>query len=425
MSDTTKLVNAGDVRIEEVVIATTQGFYQDITNQVIGIQIFEDIFSPFITGTLSIKDGLDLMNAFPFQGEEFLNMKISTPTLTEGNIDNKYYIFKMSNRTMTGDRAIVYDLHFISEEALIDVNKKISRSFGGKCSDIAETLIKDEQFGLQIKRPVYIEETKNSTKFTSNFWSPIFNINYLTETSVNKNGSASYLFYEDRFGFNFVSMESLYRTEIYQDFVYDNYVRDILSDGTAVRNINKDYKRIRDIKIPVAYDYIERAQNGMFGSRIVTYDVTTKIYNTKNYDMLQSFNDQYHLNKFPIASNKNIYKYNSLIITMPKYSESYSGSGDVTNAGSIQNRTSLMTMFNANKIEITVPGRCDYTVGMRIQVTLYTVQPESKTDTDLTDKMLSGSYIVSAINHYINRNTHEATMEIVKESLIMDLNRTK
>jgi hypothetical protein len=425
MNDTTKLVNAGDVSVDEVVITTSRGFYQDITNQIIGIQIFEDIFSPFITGTLSIKDGLDLMNAFPFQGEEYLEMKISTPTLNSGNIDNKYYIFKMSNRVMSGDRATVYDLHFISEEAVIDVNKKISRSYGGKCSDIAKKLIQDDEFGLQVKRPVYIEETKNSTKFISNFWSPVFNINYLTETSINLNGSASYLFYEDRNGFNYVSMESLYRTEIYQDFIYDNYVRDILPDGTAVRNIHQDYKRIRDIKIPVAYDYIERARNGMFGSRIVTYDTTTKIYNTKNYDMLQTFNDQYHLNNYPVASSKNIYKYNSLIITMPKYSGSFSGWGDVTNASSIQNRTSLMTMLNANKVEITVPGRCDYTVGMRIQVTLYKVQPEDKTDTDLIDNMFSGSYLVTAINHYINKNTHECTMEIVKDSLLIDLNRTK
>jgi hypothetical protein len=110
---------------------------------------------------------------------------------------------------------------------------------------------------------------------------------------------------------------------------------------------------------------------------------------------------------------------------MPKYSGSFSGWGDVTNASSIQNRTSLMTMLNANKVEITVPGRCDYTVGMRIQVTLYKVQPEDKTDTDLIDNMFSGSYLVTAINHYINKNTHECTMEIVKDSLLIDLNRTK
>ena len=47
---------AGDVNIEKVSITTSSGFTQEITNQVVGLQIFEDLFSPFITGSLVIKD---------------------------------------------------------------------------------------------------------------------------------------------------------------------------------------------------------------------------------------------------------------------------------------------------------------------------------------------------------------------------------
>ena len=123
-----KISKAGDVLIEKVQITTTKGFYQDITNQVIGLQIFEDILSPFITGTLEMRDGLDLMNVFPFNGEEFLELKVSTPTLNEGNIDGKFYIYKMTNRTMVGDRAVIYTLNFISQEAITDINKKTFRT---------------------------------------------------------------------------------------------------------------------------------------------------------------------------------------------------------------------------------------------------------------------------------------------------------
>ena len=57
---------AGDVSISKIRVISQSGFYQDIANQVIGIQIFEDLLSPFITGTLIIKDSLDLINLFPF-----------------------------------------------------------------------------------------------------------------------------------------------------------------------------------------------------------------------------------------------------------------------------------------------------------------------------------------------------------------------
>ena len=60
---------AGDVNISKIKIVTRSGLAQDITAQVINIQIFEDLFSPFITGSLILKESLDLINLFPFAGE--------------------------------------------------------------------------------------------------------------------------------------------------------------------------------------------------------------------------------------------------------------------------------------------------------------------------------------------------------------------
>ena len=89
---------AGDVSIDKVKIITAKGFYQDVGAQVINVQFYEDLFAPFITGSLILKDSLDLVNLFPFIGEEYLELEISTPTLEKNNIKGKYYIYKMSNR---------------------------------------------------------------------------------------------------------------------------------------------------------------------------------------------------------------------------------------------------------------------------------------------------------------------------------------
>ena len=422
MANDSQLQFSGNISIEKVLITTPKGFYQDITNQITGIQLFEDIFAPFITGTLVVRDSLDMINAMPFIGEEYLELKMSTPSINKGNIDSKFYIHKMTDRQPTGDKGFIYELHFISQEVLIDINKKISKSFSGKCSDIAQELLTSIDHGFQLKN-VVIEPTRNDTKYTSNFWSPIKNINILSDTSINTNGSPSYLFFQDRYNYNFVSLESLYRTEVYQEFFYDNYVRDVVADGKATRNITEDYKRISSFNIPVAYDYINRTTNGMYGSRLFTYDIVTKRYINKNFDMFEAFPNQYHLNNYPISSSKSTYRYNALQINMSKYSESYSGFGDVTNADSIQSRVSLMEQIHANKIEIVVPGRLDYTVGLRIAVTFYKSEPTTNRDTGFVDEVFSGSYLISAINHFINRSSHECTMEIVKESFIRDLDK--
>ena len=416
---------AGDVTIDKVKIITAKGFYQDVGAQVINVQFYEDIFAPFITGSLILKDSLDLVNLFPFIGEEYLELEISTPTLDKNNIKGKYYIYKMTNREMSGDKSVVYQLHFISVEAVVDLNKKTSRVFGDKISKMVEPFIKDKTFGLESNKKVFIEETLNNTKYISNYWTPIENIMYLADTAINTNRSPSYVFFENRDGFYFVSLERLYTNAVFQDFVYDKYTRDDRPGGGSVRNPEKDFKRILEISIPTAFDYMDRIRSGMLSSRQVSYDVTKKTYSAKNYNMFQRFEQQKHLNKYPINSDRAVFRAASRIINYPKNFGNFNGFGDVTNAKSNQERLSLLKLAEANKINITVPGRCDYTVGQKIKLDLKRIEPLSKKDGDTTDKMFSGNYIIAAINHYVDKQKHECYMEIIKESSMMDMNRTK
>ena len=416
---------AGDVSIDKVKIITAKGFYQDVGAQVINVQFYEDIFAPFITGSLILKDSLDLVNLFPFIGEEYLELEISTPTLEKNNIKGKYYIYKMTNREMTGDKSVVYQLHFISVEAIVDLNKKTSRVFGDKISKLIEPFVKDKTFGLESDKKVFIEETLNNTKYISNYWTPIENIMYLAQTAVNTNKTPSYIFFENRDGFYFISLEQLYTNAVFQDFVYDKYTRDDRAGGGSIRNPEKDYKRILEISIPTAFDYMDRIRSGMLSSRQVSYDVTKKTYTAKNYNMFQRFEQQKHLNKYPINSDRSVFRAASRIINYPKNFGNFNGFGDVTNAKSNQERLSLLKIAEANKINITVPGRCDYTVGQKIKLDLKKIEPLSKRDSDTTDKMFSGNYIIAAINHYVDREKHECYMEIIKESSMLDMNRTK
>lgn len=425
METSQQLRFAGDVSIDKVRIITPSGFFQDIAGQVINIQFYEDLFSPFITGSLIVKESLDLVNLFPFIGEEFLELDITTPTMDKAKISGKYYIYKLTNRELLGDRAVVYQLHFISIEAVADLNKKISRTFGDKVSELVKPFIKDKVNGLESEKEVYIEPTLNSVKYTSNYWSPIKNIMYLTNQAANMNKTPNYVFFENREGFYFVSLEKLYTNEVYQDFVYDKYTRDILPDGRSVKNVAEDYKRILDFSIPTGYDYMDRISSGMLSSKMINWDPTKKSYGTKIYSMFQRFKEQKHLNDYAINSDKAIFRANSTIINYNKDFGNFNGFGDVTNANIIQERVSLMKLAEANKISITVPGRTDYTVGQKVTVTLNKMEPISKKDGDETDKMFSGKYLIAAINHYVDRQKHECHMELIKESSIMDMNRTK
>ena len=421
-----KIRFAGDVSIDKIEIISLNGFGQDITNQVTGVEIYEDMFSPFISGIIVLKETLDYINLFPLIGEEYVNIKIHTPSFTDKDsiIDDQFVIYKVSNRIQTGDRNMAYELHFISRESLVDINKKVSRAYEGKISDIVQDIVTSKPHGLESTKTLNIEETRNGSKFVSNYWSPIKNINYVSETAQSPNGSPSYIFFENRTGFNFVSLNNLYDKQIRQNFTSDGFMRTINKDGSSDRDIEQEYKRIIDISIPVVYDYIERSQLGMYASKKISHDLVTKKYKVSNYDMRQDFDDYKHQNKYSAVSSSAILRPSMLHINTNRHYGLFNGYKDATNQGTIQQRLSLIKQAESTKVQITVPGRTDYTVGDRITLKLNKFNAIKNTDLeeDIIDNIFSGSYIISSINHVINREKHECYMEIIKDSFIVDFN---
>jgi hypothetical protein len=426
MIEATEIRFAGDVAIDNITVITSKGLKQNITNQVLAIEIYEDLFSPFITGKLTVNDSFDFVNLFPFIGEEYLDVKIYTPTFDKKDyIEQQFYIYKVSDRILSGDRTVLYHLHFISKEAIIDVNRHVSRAYSGKVSDIAKEIISNPTSGLQSKKFTNIEPTSNSIKFISNFWTPVKSLTYIANGAASSTGSANYVFFENRAGFNFVSLDLLYKQPAKQEFVYDNYARDIQSDGRSIINLNEDYKRILDIDVPVVQDYIERARSGMFASKLISHDILTKRYNSKNFDIDNDYAKTSHLNENGVVTKNNIRHPNSKIVNMSKHYGAFNKFTDVSNSKTIQRRISQLAQAETTKINIVVLGRTDYTVGMKVKVNLNKVEPITSEELDTSDKILSGYYIISAINHYINRDKHECNMELIKDSFVMNLSEGK
>jgi hypothetical protein len=412
----------GDVEIQKIAIFSANGRGVEITDMVAEIQIFEDMFAPCITGTLAITDSIDLVNKFPFVGEEKVLIQIKTPSFpdkTETKIDQQFFIYKMSNRKVLGDRQIFYMLHFCSFELLADANIKLSRSFDGKISDVAKKIVKDEILKTDLN--FLVDETKNSVKYVSNYWSPYKNINYLVERAQNKDGAPNYVFFENRRGLNFLSLSSIFSAKTKESFTYDSFQRDITPTG-SIQNPELLFARFLDYTIETGFDYIQRINSGMFGSKMIAHDILTKKYSTQNFSMFQLFNEETHLNKYPVSSTDVIARNNANIYNYPKYMNNVNGFGDDGAQNWLQRRTSLMAQTNAYRMTAEILGRTDITVGIVVDITIYKSASVNKSDDNdaMKDTMFSGRYLVSAVNHRITREKHEIHMECLKDSLIVN-----
>ena len=423
MTDTAeKIQNAGDVDIKEVSIITANGFKQTITPQVFGIELYEDMFSQFISGKVFVKDSQDLTNLLPLVGEELLSIHVHTPSMdTTQDIQMEFMIYKYDDRFKVKEREVVYVLHFISKEAIVDLNKKVSRGFKGRIDEIVKQICEEE---LATKKELDLEQTKNSTRFISNFWNPARCLQWVTDQAVNAIDSPSYLFYETTEGFHFRSLTSLYQgTPIKQRFLWDSYTAIVDTNasagGSSSGSIDEDYRRVLEFDYQQNWNYMERLKSGMYGSEIIYYDLLTQQYVHKGYR--PQWDEKKTLNQYPLWSSKVIAKQRAVLMHDHQYSNAFEDYDDVSNTKIRQERRSLLAQAEGYKVSINVYGRCDYHAGQRVYLEVPSSKQLPKDDPEYLDKLMSGNYLIGAICHFINREKHECNMELIKDSYMREL----
>lgn len=422
-----QIKKAGDVVIEEVIIIGSTGTRFDVTLQLISIELFEDLFAPTISGNITITDSLDLVNNVPFVGEEVLQLRFRTPQYTEDRdiVNAQFYIYKMTNRELLGDKNAVYTLHFTSLETLSDSNIALTKPYTGKISNIVEQLTVKE--GLTTNKNVIIEDTKNSVKYVSNYWSPFKNLNYLTKRAMNAKGASNFVFFENRLGFNFASLDTLMNLDYDQYYTLDKFDREFKGIQGSNANPEEEYSRIKTLYIETGFDYLRRINSGMYSSKLISHDLITKKYAVQTYDYFDDFDKFNHLNPYPLSTKQLISRTNSKIITHGKHHALFNGTGSDGSNEWLLRRLSLMNQADSFKVHISVPGRTNMTVGRTVFLLLYRVEQRGQNENpgDLIDQMYSGKYLITSINHDVTRSEHTMHLELMKESLILDLEGTK
>lgn len=426
MTQDTRLNFAGDVRIKECTLTSiASGNSLNIVNQVIAVQIFEDLFSPFMSGNLILKESIDILNGLPITGQEWLELHIKTPSFEdEKDIKGRFFVYKVTDREYVAERNVVYKLHFISEHALVDAATIISKGYKGKISDIATQVLTDWVGDTNIGE---IETTKNNNRYVSNFWTPSKNLNFLCNNAININDSPTYLSYQNREGFNFRSLDDMYRSKVYQNFHYNMKGREITSTGEAVRVLDHDYKRITSIDLLESFDNVQKMTQGAFASTLHSYDVVTKEYKVDKFQYREKFNaiNKVHLNAYPLTpkSMEEYFNPKSYIMTDFRQYGIFNQYGDVSNYRIMQERISNLIQAEGIRVKVVVPGRTDYTVGQIVELKITQPEPLSEKDRDdeHIDNTFSGKYLIGAINHLIDRERHTCSMELIKDSWLKNV----
>ena len=423
---------AGEYEVSHIRLISSSGTTLPIEGAVVQLDFMEDIFTNSIFGAISVVDTNDLVHNMPIVGQEFLDIKIKTPTLND-EIDNVFSVIKINKYSDVNQGAKLFELHFTSLEFVRNNRIRVSKSFTGTTSEIVQDLLENEQF-IGTKKNINIEETIGIKKVVSPNLNPYRLIRNLTSESIAKNsGSPHFLFYETLKGINFRTVQSLYEEE--SSGTFDAGV-------SAARDINftkviDDMRRVISQDAGGYNDMMQNIKSGVMGSSLIMHDIYNKNYQKYDYSYFNNFDDFGRIDKNPIYNEVPIDDFNNTVGDFPEgkiyvhptstttdfidaqhydtSSQQYAYTSNKTQNTLQYRRSKYMELMGGVSLTLEVNGHTALEAGQMVD--FFRDSTGKKID-DGIDKYFSGRFLISSLRHTFSNNfkKHEITMLIVKDS---------
>jgi hypothetical protein len=416
------------------------------------LNIYEDMFSNFLRGTVVLSDSRNLIEKGPIIGEEYLTIDIRTPSFDDA-IKKTFRVHKITDRKIVRDNNTqMYTLHFTSVELFYDLLLPIFTSFEGNITDVAAEVFSNyiastrdydivsnetqtEVRSQDSETPlVILNDADNKVKFVSPGWTPFKILNWLASKAIPKNEKAkNFLFFETNKAFYFGSIEYLLKDITQSDSYIGEYTISAsnIREGANSPDLEREYFVARDVDMVETADGIKNFTNGYLASRLITLDVYNKKYEAVDYDYTLEYEKQWHTSgsgstAIPIFAKdgiRNFATHISFYPVNPKLYNDFPGNVNEKMGDIYGNRLSRMLDLSNLKLHMTVHGRTDVQVGnvLRFKYPGLEGKAEGSIEDDNIDKRFSGYYLITAIHHKISKINHSMTMECVKDSLYVDV----
>lgn len=376
-----------------------------ITGQVLEIHIYEDIESPFMMAQLIMQDAVNLVESFPIIGEEKISLTLKRSGSAEKIYTYEFAVHGINPHTTDGQgKQQMYALLCASEEAIKDSSLLVSKGYKLTYDMMVKNILSEY---LGSTKPFISESTKGVQEYVVPSLKPTEAIEAMRMRSVSVvNKSSTFCFFENYNGFNFVTLEGLFRQMPSKMYDYKYH-----SNPTLNTDMNE---QIISFKNTHRANKMDDVTNGALSTKTYSFDIRTKKFEEKEYNYAsegQSFklsgtSQPYSSNFAAKYGNKPAKNY--FIIKdgggLPTFYEETVGA-----------REAYSTMASAIVVQMLLYGDFELCAGDLIQLKVASM--DGLTTIDMEDKVLSGNYVVTKLHHiFINgdRRSHTMSVEIIK-----------
>lgn len=404
----------GKVSVNAILLTNKQGDKViDLSKSYAEFNIYEDIFSPFISGNILLVDSLNLMQELPILGEELIEIDFSTIGDDEDRFSKQFIIHNITDRSIDGEQTESFVLHFISPSYFDAISTVTSQSFTDeKLDKVVEKLVgKSSEMSLI---GVETHQTLDTQSIIIPQLNVIRGIELVKKRSLNTSRVNDFLFYETRESFHFKSLSDL----MTEDFTKPLYY--LPNTGISFKNYPKDLgiSSVQDFVVDreKVMQQINNGKNivkGMYANRLIAFDPVRKKYEEVDHSLSDD------RNKFGRLDTGNFYSndFASEFSSRPKSKINLHVTGTDDNVEDwLPTRSVQKALIENIRIQVTINGILSFTSGETTYYARRNANPASNNVEYAFDKYLEGKYLISAVKHNITPDTFKTDIELIRDS---------
>ena len=438
----------------------------DLSNAIRSIEYFEDILLPSISMKLEVVSTVNIVSELMITGGEMVAMDLETGSgeFKFGELDdngdivvgknNELYVYKVS-AIDSQRQASKFTIHLVSAEYLINETSRCNFKFKSKKVDqLVRQILGPHVMNINPDRISFIEETKNTYSFMGNMRKPFYTIQWLCPKSVSNTlskskgedgkdgttngkakGTSGFMFFENKNGFNFRSIDGLVSETREYEGSSDNKIVNYEIHGTKEqpyewRGMGAIDSNKRNANFQILNYIVEKNTDirkalitGMYINQTQYYNVLTHEMSYYNYNLADEIEDKKlagdPIPKIPFINDieKSVSRFMFRISDHGAMGVGEDGlepsGGENAERTDISKSLARYNLLFTQSLNISIPMNVNMKVGDIIVCKFPRLNDgEAKEH----DPNLSGKYLIRALRHHFEPNVNATYLKLVRDS---------
>ena len=427
------------LQITGATIESLSGNKISLLPNILGIDYFENILEPSVTMEMQLWSTNSLFNLVPIRGGEKVTLEIETARgLWEFDDDNPLYVYKVADldAQKLGE---TFTLHLVSREFLTNETNRCVKKYEKKnINEHVKSILKDV-----LKTDRYsddsIERTSNNFAFIGNMKKAFHTLQWLGPKSISATdsstkgtsgegkdaiakGTAGFLFYENKDGFNFKSIDGLTSSlklsegksekkealKAGKGYSYTGVISESTTKAEPLKIIKWGIEKNIDLR--------KSLRIGMYSNYTYFYDMISNKVSGYKYNLKDELESK-HLGKDEIPVSVFGESISRVMVRLSDHGVLEKGAGLDTSGRDNADMAKSFSRYNllfTQAINILVPLNTELKVGDVV----YCEFPYKNKggDSDEMDPQISGNYLIRELRHHFTANQNSTSLKLMRDS---------